>query len=296
MDIIILVLILSGIIVMFTNIYRYARFIDNSKDVLSANKKTDDVWRKIGLILLIFFLCGYIGIILFEDADLLMAFILFGGSIFVAIVLTLMFNLIDTVKERSLDVAEVLIGIIEARDSNLNGHSRYVQNLSLLFLKYIPADMKKEIGDVNLGYAALFHDVGKLGVPENILNKPGKLNEDEWKVIKKHPRTGVEILKPLKSFENILPWIEYHHERIDGKGYYGLQGEDIPFAARIIAIADSYSAITMKRSYKPGIAHEDAIKIIKDVAGTQLDAELVDIFCRIPKEELVDCIPEYMEI
>lgn len=296
MRVFIFLLIFIGIIIMFSNIYRYYGFMRNMGDVLSANKKSDIVWLTLGMVLLVFFLCGYIGIVFFDNADLLMAFILFGGSIFVAIVLTIMFHLIDTVKERSIDVAEVLIGVIEARDPNLNGHSRYVQNLVTLFLKYIPVEKRRGISEVNLEYAALFHDVGKLGIPESILNKPAKLNDEEWKIIKKHPRLGVEILKPLKSFVHILPWIEYHHERIDGKGYYGLEEEQIPLAARIIAIADTYSAITMKRAYKTGKTYEEAIDIIKDVAGTQLDEYLVEIFCHIPKGEVEACIPEHMEI
>ena len=110
--------------------------------------------------------------------------------------------------------------------------------------------------------------------------------------MRNHPRTGVKILKPLRTFANISPWIEYHHERPDGKGYYGLKGEEIPLASKIIAIADTYSAITMRRSYKAPRTHEEAIEIIREVAGTQLDKDLVDIFVKIPKEELVRCIPE----
>ena len=182
--------------------------------------------------------------------------------------LTLLIHLMETAKTRSIDIAEVLVGVIDARDPNLNGHSRYVQEVTMLFYRYLPANLKKDINPVSLEYAALMHDVGKLGVPEFILNKPAKLDTDEWTVMRSHPRTGVKILKPLKTFTNISPWIEYHHERPDGKGYYGLKGEEIPLASRIIAIADTYSAITMRRSYKPPRTHEEAIEIIREVAGT----------------------------
>ena len=140
------------------------------------------------------------------------------------------------------------------------------------------------------------HDVGKLGVPERILNKPAKLDEDEWEVMKTHPRVGVKILKTLPSLGEILPWIEYHHERIDGKGYYGIKAKDIPYPAKVIAVADTYSAITMRRSYKDPRTHEDAIDIMKQVAGTQLDEDLVDLMCKIPKEELIACVPETVEV
>ena len=166
----------------------------------------------------------------------------------------------------------------------------------MLFIKYIPSEKRKGISDISLEYAALLHDVGKLGVPERVLNKRERLNENDWELIRRHPKKGVEILKPLKSFKHILPWIEYHHERIDGKGYYGIAEEKIPFASKIIAVCDTYSAITMKRAYKPAKTHEEAIKIIKEVAGTQLDRELVSIFCTIPKGELEKCIPDYVEV
>ena len=292
MDIVITIFIIIGSVLMVTNIIRYLLFLKTTHDVLSSGSKRDRVWKYVAMILLIFFLIGYLFIAIFSDPDMMMAMILFGGSIFVAIVLTLMFNLLDTAKTRSIDIAEVLVGVIDARDPNLNGHSRHVQELTMLFYSYLPNWMKNDINPVSLEYAALMHDVGKLGVPESILNKPAKLNDDEWEIMRAHPRVGVQILEPLHTFDHIADWILYHHERFDGNGYYKLQGDEIPLAARIIAIADTYSAITMRRSYKEPRTHEDAVKILQEVAGTQLDAELVKIFLTIPKEELSKCIPE----
>ena len=292
MKVLIDILIILGIIIMVSNIVRYAMFIHTTHDVLSSGSKRDRFWKGTAMVLLLFFLCGYIFIVLISKPDLMMAMILFGGSIFVAIVLTLMFNLLETAKARSIDIAEVLVGVIDARDPNLNGHSRHVQNITMLFYKYIPNSIKNDINPISLEYAALMHDVGKLGVPESILNKPAKLDAEEWKIMRSHPKVGVEILKPLHTFDHITSWILYHHERMDGKGYYKLPGKDIPLAAKIISIADTYSAITMRRSYKEPRTHEDAIKIMKDVAGTQLDAELLEYFFKIPKEELAACIPE----
>lgn len=289
------ILISIGIVVMVSNIVRYGLFIHTTHDVLSSGSKRDRFWKGMALVLLVFFLCGYIFIVVASKPDLMMAMILFGGSIFVAIVLTLMFNLLETAKERSIDIAEVLVGVIDARDPNLNGHSRHVQNVTMLFYRYLPNSIKNDINPISLEYAALMHDVGKLGVPESILNKPAKLVPEEWDVMRSHPRVGVEILKPLHTFDNISDWILYHHERIDGNGYYKLPGDEIPLAARIISIADTYSAITMRRSYKEPRTHEDAIAIMKEVAGTQLDAELLEYFFKIPKEELVVCIPEQVK-
>ena len=295
MDVLISALIILGSILMVANIVRYFLFLKNTRDVLSTGSRRDRIWKTIAAILLVFFLLGYLFCAFLGDPDLVMALILFGGSVFVAIVLTLMFNLLDTAKSRSIDIAEVLVGVIDARDPNLNGHSRHVQRLTMLFYEYLPASIKRSINPVSLEYAALMHDVGKLGVPEAILNKPAQLNADEWAVMRRHPKVGVKILEPLKTFANIKDWILYHHERIDGHGYYSQPGNQIPLAARIISIADTYSAITMRRSYKAPKTHEDAILIIKDVAGTQLDAELVKYFLTIPREKLVECIPEQVK-
>ena len=292
MNILIPLLIYLGAGLMVWNIYRFYRFIHSTDDVLSADSQRDKRWMYLAICLLIFFLGGYIFVGFLSDPDIMMALILFFGSVFVAIVLTLLFHLMETAKTRSIDIAEVLVSIIDARDPNLNGHSLHVQNITMLFYQYLPAGIRKRINPVSLEFAALMHDVGKLGVPESILNKTGKLDEDEWKVMRSHPKVGVRILKPLHTFDHIAPWIEFHHERVDGKGYYGVPGGEIPLAARIIAIADTYSAITMRRAYKAPMTHEDAMRIIRNVSGTQLDAELTSIFLEIPKEELEKCIPE----
>lgn len=291
MRVLIYSMILMGVIIMVTNIYRYIRFMKNMRDAFPKGKSHSSVWKDVGLVLLVFFLLGYICVGLFGVPDLMIAGILFGGSIFVAIVLTIMFDLIESIRDNCLSVTEVLIGVIEARDPNLNGHSRFVQNLTMLFYDYLPSDIKKKINRMTLEYAALMHDVGKLGIPEEVLNKPGKLTDQEWKIMRQHPEIGVKFLEPLRSFASIRPWIKYHHERIDGKGYYGLSEQEIPLPSKVIAVTDTYSAIVMRRAYKEPETHETAIKIMQEIAGTQLDAGLVDIFCKIPKEKLMDCVP-----
>ena len=291
----ILAAIAAGALLMVANIYRYIVFLHSSRDVLSSGSQRDRAWKTLALVLLIFFLVGYLCVGFLSRPDMMTAMILFFGSIFVFIVETLMFHLIETAKARSIDIAEVLVGVIDARDPNLNGHSRYVQELTMLFYKYLPRQLKREVNPVSLEYAALMHDVGKLGVPESILNQPAKLDEAEWAVMRDHPRVGVKILKPLHTFDEVADWIQYHHERMDGKGYYGVPGDQIPLPARIIAICDTYSAITMRRSYKAPRTHEDAVRIIREVAGTQLDKNLTDIFLTIPKEELEKCMPEQVK-
>ncbi len=285
-------LIIAGSAIMVGNITAYIRFIRNSTDIMLSGKHGETLWEKLGLLLLIFFFIGYLGVAFAGKPDYLMAGILFFGAIFVSLALFLMYYLVDTLKDRSLEVAETLIGVIEARDPNLNGHSRNVQMLSICLYKHLPANLKENINFVNFEYAALLHDVGKLGVPESILNKPGKLDPEEWEVMRLHPMIAMDLLKSLPSFDEIKDWILYHHERIDGKGYYGIPGDEIPMAARIIAVCDTYSAITMRRSYKDERTHEEAMDIIRKAAGTQLDPAITQVFMTIPKTELEACMPE----
>ncbi len=283
---------MAGAVLMVINILRYFKFIKSTQDVISSGSKRDKIWIYMALILLEFFLIGYIIIAVFSNPDFMMSQVLFWGSVFVAIVLTMIFQLLQTAKERSIDIAQVLIGVIDARDPNLNGHSRQVQDVTMLLYNTLPHLIKKDINPISLQYAALMHDVGKLGIPEAILNKPAKLTDEEWEIMKTHPKVGVDLLKSLNTFNEISDWILYHHERIDGKGYYKLKMEDIPLPAKIIAVADTYSAITMRRSYKDARSHEEAIAIMKEVAGTQLDKELVNNFLTIPKEDLISCMPD----
>lgn len=284
-------LIILGSILMIGNIIAYIRFIRTSTDAMLSGRHGEPIWAKVGLALLVFFFLGYLGVAFFGKPDLLMAGILFFGAIFVSLTLILLYHLVDTLKDRSLEITETLIGVIEARDPNLNGHSRNVQMLSMCLYRHLPASMKEGISPVSFEYAALLHDVGKLGVPESILNKPGKLEPEEWDVMKQHPKIAMDLLRSLPSFDEIKDWILYHHERMDGKGYYGMPGDDMPMAARIIAVCDTYSAITMRRSYKDKRTHEEAMEIIKEVAGSQLDPDIATVFMTIPKEELQACSP-----
>ena len=286
------IFILLGSLIMIGNITAYVRFIRRSTDVMMSGKHGELHWRRLGLILLVFFLLGYIGVAFWGKPDYLMAGILFFGSIFVSCALLLMYHLVDSMKDRTLEITQTLIGVIEARDPNLNGHSRYVQNLCMCLYRHLPLDVRIRINPVNLEYAALLHDVGKLGVPEEILNKNGELDEREWIIMHDHPKIAMDLLKSLPSFEAIRDWILYHHERSDGQGYYGVPENKVPFPAKLIAVCDTYSAITMRRSYKPARTHEEACSIIDRVSGTQLDPYVVSIFLTIPKDELTACAPE----
>ncbi|XRP91548.1 HD-GYP domain-containing protein [Desulfitobacterium sp. Sab5] len=132
---------------------------------------------------------------------------------------------------------------------------------------------------VTLKCAALFHDIGKVGIDREILNKPGKLTEEEWQKIKQHPEIGYRILCTFNGMVDIAENILAHHERWDGKGYpKGLKGTAIPLYARISAIADTYDAMTNERSYRKALPKEIAVKELQDNAGTQFDPHLVQLF------------------
>ena len=290
------IFIVIGSIIMIGNIVAYVRFTLKSTDVMLSGKRGERHWQILGLILLVFFLLGYIGVAFWGKADYLVTSILFFGAIFVSCALLLMYHLVSSLKDRSLEITQTLISVIDARDSNLNGHSRHVQNLCMCLYRHLPSETKDKINMMNFEYAALLHDVGKLGIPEKILNKNGKLDDEEWAIMRNHPKIAMDLLKPLPLFDEIKDWILYHHERVDGKGYYSVPGNEIPLAARLIAVCDTYSAITMKRSYKMPRTHEEAVGIIGEVAGTQLDSDIVKIFLSIPKEELAACAPETVDL
>ncbi len=131
-----------------------------------------------------------------------------------------------------------------------------------------------------LKIVSLLHDIGKIGVPDYILNKPDRLDEEETLIIKGHTSKAEEILLPLRPYEKVLKEIKYHHERWDGKGFYGLKGEEIPLLARILAVADAFDAMTTDRPYRPRFSLEEALSEIENGSGTQFDPEVVKAFLR----------------
>jgi HD-GYP domain-containing protein (c-di-GMP phosphodiesterase class II) len=133
--------------------------------------------------------------------------------------------------------------------------------------------------------AAVLHDVGKVGIPSSIVMKPGPLTVVEWAVMRKHPEIGASMIEGAAQ-DDLADWVRYHHERPDGTGYpCGLEGDEIPLESRIVAVADAYEAMTHDRVYRPAIGHEAACRELREGAGTQFDAEVVDAFLRGVKTE-----------
>ena len=181
---------------------------------------------------------------------------------------------------RISEIATSLAGAIDAKDPYTKGHSTSVSRFSEALARAINLP-EEEVERIKLG--ALLHDVGKIGIPETVLKKEGPLSDEEWAIMKQHPTIGAEkVLMPNPSLRDLIPIVKYHHERIDGKGYpEGLTNGDIPLAAKIVAIADTYHALISDRPYRRGMDIEKAISILKEGAGTQWDGDLVRTFIQI---------------
>ncbi|MBS1794991.1 MAG: HD domain-containing protein [Acidobacteria bacterium] len=178
---------------------------------------------------------------------------------------------------------KALVQALETRDFETHGHSERVVTFSLR-LGYELGLEKEKLRDLELG--ALLHDIGKIGVPDAILRKPAKLNEDEWAKMKLHPLHGQKILRNIKFLEGAARVVAQHHERWDGDGYpYGLRGEDIDIGARIFAVVDAFDAMVSDRVYRRGRSYQAALEELERCAGTQFDPLIVEAFKVIPKED-----------
>ncbi|MDR2719110.1 MAG: HD-GYP domain-containing protein [Treponema sp.] len=195
--------------------------------------------------------------------------------------------------KEALDIAELLekthfetimafSEALEARDQYTAGHSRRVMEYS----KSIGQRMKLDKQDIeDLKRSALLHDIGKIGIPDMILKKQTKLTDEEYATIKSHPETGAAILKFIKSFKHLVPAVYHHHEQFDGEGYPdGVKGKEIPLHARIIAIADTFDAMTSNRSYRKALSFRTALSELEKNKGIQFDPDIAEIFIGILQE------------
>ena len=187
--------------------------------------------------------------------------------------------------ERTYDTTlQALSNALDVRDSETEGHSRRVVE----YMELIIAEMRVAPDHLaTLRRGALLHDIGKIGVPDNVLRKPAALSEAEWVVMKRHPEHGARIISQIPFLEDVSRIVRHHHERWDGKGYPdGIAGESIPLGARIFAVADSFDAMTSDRPYRRAMTVEEARAEVARCRGTQFDPEIVDAFERVPVDRL----------
>ena len=198
----------------------------------------------------------------------------------------------EQLEQAYLDMVQTLRYTVEAKDSYTRGHSDRVSEYSVLIGEKLglPAEQIK-----TLRIGGLFHDIGKIGIPDSILLKPAKLTDEEYSQIKNHPSIGAHILGSAAIFQDIIPIVKHHHERYDGNGYPSkLKGEEIPYLARIAAVADTFDAMTSRRSYRGPIDVEHVKEEIKRCEGTQFDPQIAEVFIEILNNDF-DKIKEIQE-
>ena len=191
-----------------------------------------------------------------------------------------------------LDTIGILRQTVEAKDPYTRGHSDRVSEYSVLIGKKLGLD-EKTLHILKIG--GLFHDIGKIGIPDSILLKGSKLSDEEYSQIKNHPMIGVHMLGDAAIFTDILPIVKHHHERYDGRGYPSqLVGDDIPYVARIAAVADTFDAMTSKRSYRDSLPIDVVRAEIERCSGTQFDPNIAKVFLDIMDNDF-DLIREIQE-
>lgn len=193
-------------------------------------------------------------------------------------------NQIETLKRDATEAsAKALLKALQIKDDYTYGHSMRVAYYSVCLGKELHLS-EEEIKCLEL--SALFHDIGKIGTPDQVLNKPSRLDEDEFQVMKEHPELTGKILSEIDGFEGIAKFAMYHHERYDGRGYPDqLKEDEIPLYSRIILIADTFDAMTSSRPYRKGLDYEIAFQELRDFAGTQFDPKLVEHFITAMEKE-----------
>ncbi len=195
-------------------------------------------------------------------------------------------RLFESLEEIYLDVITALASAIDARDPYTHGHSHRVNEYAIM----IAEEMGMSASEIDIiRNASILHDVGKIGIREEILKKPGRLTEDEKLEMQYHPYIGTKILQSVKLLEPVLPLVYYHQERYDGSGYpEGLKGEEIPLGARIIAVCDAFEAMTSDRPYRKALHPAEAIEELKRESGHQFDPKIVEVFISLVEKGAID--------
>jgi putative nucleotidyltransferase with HDIG domain len=175
-----------------------------------------------------------------------------------------------------LETVKVLANTIEGRDPYTHGHVERVA----MYAHWMAEELAWPDDQIRrLDFGARLHDIGKIIVPDSILNKPGVLTSDEWNLMKQHTSAGAKILRNISHLQMVIPYVLYHHERWNGSGYpYGMKGREIPIEGRVLAIVDVYDALTTTRPYHPARPHHEVVHFLQNRAGTHFDPDLTGVF------------------
>jgi HD-GYP domain-containing protein (c-di-GMP phosphodiesterase class II) len=185
-----------------------------------------------------------------------------------------------------VSTVEALANALEANDEYTSTHARWITDLSLRVGRELGLD-ERALKSLELG--ALLHDIGKIGIPSDVLSKPGRLTAGERKIVETHPELGERIIAPIDRLQVVRPIVRHCHERWDGRGYPdGVSGEDIPLESRIILVCDAYHAMTTDRPYRRRLSHREAVRRLGEGAGSQFDPNVVEVALRVLEQPAED--------
>ena len=284
---------LLPIVMVSSSYYVFYTLFHVSVEMMFKSGKFSDEWRKNYLVPSMVFLSFSVGIGLLNvlaaslGHQIYLLFVPFGLFALTTykIFSTGLKETSRQLKEHSLlqmSIIETLALSIDAKDHSTHGHARRVQVYAIGIAKSMGIENCDDLDA--LGTAALLHDIGKLAIPEYILSKPGRLTDSEFAKMMRHVEIGANILEPIRFPYPVVPIIRYHHEREDGSGYpYGLKGDQIPLGSKILAVADTFDALTAQRTYRTPLSYAEAIELLQNESGTCYDPDVVAAFLRVAK-------------
>ncbi|MDR1948390.1 MAG: HD domain-containing protein [Spirochaetaceae bacterium] len=280
-------LLAAGGVIMVIAAAEYSRLVEYYKQEIYESLDPRFSIIRILLYLFIFgFAAGAVNCIL-RKVDLFFVFaalVYFLGAGFIFFTLRIQAGAAVMLREKTLEAIRAFVKTIDLKEFYTKNHSREVYDIVCLFFDQL-VDYRHVLNRAKLLDAAILHDIGKINISAELLSKRDELSPEEWEIIKSHPRRGKEMLEET-WFREIGDWVKYHHERVDGNGYYGLVSEMIPLESKIIAIADTYAALCSDRAYRSRVSHEEAIEVITREAGKHFDRKLVECFRRIDRNAL----------
>ncbi len=287
-------LVFVGTVLMLLSILQYHKLIKKCLDEnYDKHKSMKKVIHISCISMMYMFLVGYILVFAvlflteFINFYFLVGFIFFFGAIFVAtMTLTLRF-MNSNLSAKNEEILEIFAKSIEMKDLYTKGHSAHVQQIVGLFYEELPSRYRNAISKRKLMDAALLHDIGKISITDSILNKITTLSTEEWLEMKKHPFNGKLILEDT-AYDEIKDWVHFHHEREDGNGYYQQPADTVPVEAKLISIADAFSALFSTRPYRRKKSYAETMELLKAASGEQFNPELLGYFEKIGEAKLTE--------